>query len=89
MMKKHPFKEFAVETSSWQYYKAWHNEGFALATTVVFTPDLKRFEMPSEKYQKKAFATAERQIRLPAIASQKHLNSIFGAAAPVTTNAPN
>ena len=81
MMKKHPYEQFAGNLKLGEY-KAWHNEGFALATTVVFTPDLKRFEMPSEKYQKTAFATAERQIALAGYRLGETLNSIFGAPAP-------
>ena len=81
MMKKHPYEQFASNLKLGQY-KAWHNEGFALATTVVFTPDLKRFEMPSEKYQKTAFATAERQIALAGYRLAETLNTIFGAPAP-------
>jgi len=81
MMKKHPYEQFAGNLKLGDY-KAWHNEGFALATTVVFTPDLKRFEMPSEKYQKTAFATAERQIALAGYRLGETLNSIFGAPAP-------
>jgi hypothetical protein len=87
MMKKHPYEQFAANLRLGQY-RAWHAEGFALATTVVFTPELKRFEMPSEKYQKTAFATAERQIALAGYRIAETLNGIFGtpAAAPVIPN---
>ena len=85
MMKKYPYEQFAGSLKLGDY-KAWHNEGFALATTVVYTPDLKRFEMPSEKYQKAAFATAERQIALAGYRIAETLNNIFGApAAPAVT----
>jgi|RhiMethySRZTD1v2_1073278.scaffolds.fasta_scaffold116629_3 hypothetical protein len=88
MMKKHPFEQFASNLKLGDY-KAWHNEGFALATTVVYTPDLRRFEMPSEKYQKAAFAIAERQIALAGYRLAETLNGIFGtpaAPAPVIPN---
>ena len=78
MVKKHPYEQFAGNLKLGDY-RAWHNEGFALATTVVYTPELKRFEMPSEKYQKNAFATAERQIALAGYRIAETLNSIFGA----------
>ncbi len=87
MMKKHPYKEFSDKLKIGQYDE-WHKEGLALAMTVVFSPDLKRFEMPSEKYQKKTFATAERQIPLAGYRIAETLNSIFGAA-PATPIAPN
>jgi len=88
MMKKHPFSEFANNLLVGQYRK-WHEEGMALATTVVFPSDLKRFEMPSEKYRKTAFATAERQIPLAGYRIAETLNSIFGATAPSPVVAPN
>ena len=84
MMKKHPYEQFAGNLKLGDYM-AWHREGFALATTVVFTPDLKRNEMPSEKYQKTAFATAERQIALAGYRIADTLNSIFGAAPAAAT----
>ena len=85
MVKKHPYEQFAGNLKLGDY-RAWHNEGFALATTVVYTPELKRFEMPSEKYQKNAFATAERQIALAGYRIAETLNSIFGAPpAPAVT----
>jgi hypothetical protein len=88
MMKKHPFEQFASNLKLGQY-RAWHAEGFALATTVVFSPDLKRFEMPSEKYQKTAFATAERQIALAGYRIAETLNSIFGTLPPPAPATPN
>jgi hypothetical protein len=88
MVKKHPYSQFANGVNISQYRK-WHEEGMALATTVVFSPDLKRFEMPSEKYRKTAFATAEKQIPLAGYRIAETLNSIFGATAPTTVVAPN
>jgi hypothetical protein len=88
MMKKNPYQKFASSLKLGQY-REWHQEGFALATTVVFTPDLKRFEMPSEKYRKATFATAERQIPLAGYRIAETLNSIFGAAAAAPSTAPN
>ncbi len=87
MMKKHPYEKFSGNLQLGQY-REWHREGFALATTVVFSPDLERFQMPSEKYRKTAFATAERQIPLAGYRIGETLNSIF-AAPPPSTVAPN
>ena len=87
MMKKHPYEKFSNELQLGQY-REWHREAFALATTVVFSSDLQRFEMPSEKYRKKAFATAERQIALAGYRIAETLNAIF-AAPPPSTVAPN
>ena len=84
MIKKHPYTEFSNGLKLGNY-EAWHLEGLALAQTAVFTPDLKRNEMPSRKYQKNAFALAERQIALAGYRIADTLNSIFGGAPPATT----
>jgi len=88
IMKKHPYDEFAGNLKLGQY-KAWHAESFALVPTIVFPPDLKRFEMPSEKYQKTAFATAERQVALAGYRIADTLNNIFGTLPPAPASAPN
>ena len=85
--RKHPYTEFS-STLKLGNYQAWHDEGFALATTAVFTPDLKRLEMPSKKYQKAAFQLSERQVALAGYRIAETFNSIFGAASASTT-APN
>ncbi len=77
MMKKHTYAKYAGDLQLGQYPE-WHKEGFALATTEVFTPDLVRFQMPSEKYRKAAFILAEKQIALAGYRIGETLNSIFG-----------
>jgi hypothetical protein len=68
-------------------YEGWHQEGFKLATTEVFTPDLIRNVMPSKKYQKRAWAISQRQLALAGYRIADTLNSIFGGAvAPATPN---
>lgn len=86
-IKKHPFTEFASVLKLGDY-EAWHQEGFNLATTAVFTPDLKRSELPSKKYQKAAFELSDRQVALAGYRIAETLNSIFGAA-PAATAGPN
>lgn len=76
MIKKHPFERFASNLQLSQYSE-WHKAGFDLATTVVFSPDLKRFEMPSDKYRKTAFKLAEKQIALAGYRIGETLNDIF------------
>ena len=89
IIKKHPYTEFAALLKLGSY-DSWHQEGFGLATREVFSPDLKRNEMPSKKYQKKTWAIAERQIALAGYRIADTLNSIFGAAAAASnTTAPN
>ena len=85
MMKKHPFAK-AGDLQLGQYPE-WHKSGFALATTKVFTPDLVRFQMPSEKYRKATFTLAEKQIALAGYRIGETLNSIFGTQpSPVAAN---
>lgn len=83
IMKKHPYQKFAADLKVGQYPE-WHKSGLDLAMNVVFSPDLVRFQMPSEKYRKKAFALSERQLALAGYRIGELLNNIFGAAAPVT-----
>jgi len=87
MMKKHQYAEFSNALKLGNY-EAWHQEGLSLAQTVVFTPDLKRFEMPSQRYQKNAFELAERQLALAGYRIADTLNSIFSGPAPAASN-PN
>jgi len=77
MIKNNPFQKFSGNLRLGQYGE-WQKAGFALATTAVYTPDLKRFQMPSEKYQKSAFKLAEQQIALAGYRIGATLNDIFG-----------
>ena len=89
MMKKHRYDELTGVTKL-SNYEAWHQEGLNLAIGSVFTADLKRFEMPSTKYQKAAFELSQRQIALAGYRIADTLNSIFSTPPVVTnTTAPN
>jgi hypothetical protein len=86
IVKKHPYTEFASILNLGNY-DGWHQEGFKLATTEVFTPDLMRNVMPSKKYQKRAWTISQRQIALAGYRIADTLNAIFGGAvAPATPN---
>ena len=87
LVRKHPYTEFASVLKLGNY-QAWHDEGFALLTPAVFTPDLKRNEMPSKKYEKVAFKVSERQVAFAGYRIAETLNNIFGAAPPATSG-PN
>lgn len=86
-IKKHSYASFSggMKISD---YEAWHEEGMNNAYNVVFSPDLKEFEMPSKKYQKAAFALSEKQITLAGYRIADTFNSIFNTPAPPPT-APN
>lgn len=65
-------------------YEQWNKENFAFLPTDVYPPDLKREEMPSEKYQKNSFAVGQQQIALAGYRLGETLNQIF-AAKPETS----
>ncbi len=87
IMRKHPYAKFASDLKLSQYQE-WHKTGLDLAMNAVFSPDLVRFQMPSEKYRTKAFALSERQLALAGYRIGELLNNIFGGApaAPVSPN---
>ncbi len=87
VMKKYPYSSLAPAVKLGEY-EEWRKESFALNPTEVFSPDLIRFQTPSEKYKKKAFRIAERQLALAGYRLGETLNQIFGtpstaAAVPV------
>ncbi len=89
MMKRHRYEDFAARLQIGNY-EAWHKDGLDLAISSVFTPDLKRFEMPSPKYQKAAFELSQKQITLAGYRIADTLNSVFAAAPPASNpTAPN
>lgn len=59
-------------------YKQWNKEGFAFLPTDVYTNDLKREEMPSEKYQKNSFKIGREQLALAGYRLGETLNQVFG-----------
>ncbi|MEJ7849180.1 MAG: S1/P1 nuclease [Pyrinomonadaceae bacterium] len=82
IMKKYPFEKIQTQLKLGQY-GAWQKESFALNPTDVFSADLKRNEMPSDKYRKNAFDVAERQFAMAGYRLGETLNTIFGTM-PVT-----
>jgi hypothetical protein len=80
IMKSHPFSEFAGKLELGNY-RGWQQESFAFITTVVFTPDLQRNQIPSDQYRKRAFKHAERQLALAGYRLGETLNSVFNAPA--------
>lgn len=80
IMKRHPFASSGINLSQ---YQNWQQESFKLNATAVFSPDLVRFQMPSERYKKRAFEVAERQLALAGYRLGETLNQAFNA--PVVT----
>ncbi len=85
MMKKYPFAKMQNSLKIGQFDE-WRKESWILATTDVFSPDLKRFEMPSEKYKKNAYRVAQARLALAGYRLGEMMNQIFGAS-KVASNA--
>lgn len=83
MMTDHAFAEFQNKLNLGKYAD-WQKESFAYNNTIVFPADLKRNEMPSEKYKKNAFKLAESQLALAGYRLGETLNAVFGITAPTT-----
>ena len=79
IMKKYPAKALASAIKIGEFDE-WRKESFALNSTDVFSPDLVRFQMPSEKYKKHAFQVAERQLALAGYRLAATFNQIFTTA---------
>lgn len=60
-------------------FEELQKESFALNPKSVFTPDLVRFQLPSEEYTKNAYSVAERQITLAGYRLGDLLNGVFGS----------
>ena len=78
--KKNPYSSFSSGLNLGEY-RAWQQESFKLNPTDVFSPDLVRFQMPSEKYKRNAFRIAERQLALAGYRLGETLNRVFSAPA--------
>lgn len=75
-MRKYPFSSLKNRLKL-QSYDEWNNEGFRLLNNVVYTNGLKRNELPSKKYQQRAFTTGQEQIALAGYRIAETLNQIF------------
>lgn len=75
--KKHPLTAMKSRLKLGDY-REWNNEGFGFLSTTVYTNELKRSELPSKKYQKRAFAVGQEQIALAGYRMAETLNRIFG-----------
>ena len=79
-MKKYSRDDVASEIKSGAFDE-WRAESLALSQTEVFSSDLVRFQMPSEKYKKKAFQIAQRRLALAGYRLAETLNQIFATPA--------
>lgn len=81
IMKKHPYSSLQGRMEFGKF-EDWVKESFNLATTDVFSADLKRFETPSNAYKKKVLRISEKQIALAGYRIGETFNLIFGAKGP-------
>lgn len=89
MMKQYPFAKMQNSLAVTNF-EQWKKESFAYNPTDVFTPDLKRNEMPSEKYKKNALRVSEKQLTMAGYRLGELLNGIFSKnSASATTDESN
>ncbi|MGD9563591.1 MAG: S1/P1 nuclease [Pyrinomonadaceae bacterium] len=81
MMKRHSFASVQAKLNLGKY-DDWQQESFAYNNTVVFSPDLKRGQMPSAKYKKNAFKLAEQQLAMAGYRLGETLNAVFDVPPP-------
>lgn len=81
MMKTHSFGSMQGKLNLGNY-QDWQKESFTYNDTTVFTPDLLRNQMPSEKYRKNAFKLAQQQLTLAGYRLGETLNSVFDVPPP-------
>jgi hypothetical protein len=80
LIKAHPFQSVQARLNLGKY-EDWRKESFAFNNTVVFSPDLKRHQMPSDQYRKNAFKLAGERLALAGYRLGETLNSVFGTPA--------
>ncbi len=77
MTRKYPFTKMRNRLKIGRFNE-WQQESFRISSTEVYPPTLKRFEMPSQAYKKRAFQIAQEQIALAGYRLGEMLNQIFG-----------
>lgn len=77
MMLAHPFESFNAKLGLGNYAE-WQKESLAYAATVVFSPDLKRFETPSDEYRRNAYQLSQKQLAVAGYRLGETLNNVFG-----------
>jgi hypothetical protein len=76
MMKAHPYARLQQKLDLGKY-DDWQKESFAYNNSTVFSTDLVRNQMPSDKYRKRAFELAEQQLALAGYRLGETLNAVF------------
>jgi len=77
IMKKYPLGKMQARLAL-NDPEQWKRESFEIASTRIYTPDLKRNEMPSQSYKKTAMKIAEERLALAGYRMGELFNQIFG-----------
>jgi len=80
IIKDYPYDKLKDQLAAGQF-NVWKDESFKIASTEVYK-DLKWFEMPSDKYKKKAFDIAQRRLALAGYRMADLFNSAFSCQQP-------
>lgn len=87
IMKEYPRNAMQKDIHRGEFER-WIKESLTYAQFDVFSPDLKRFETPSDKYKKKAYKVARLRLAMAGYRMGDMFNSAFGtsttAAAPAS-----
>ena len=87
IMKLYPYTKLKDRINP-DKFDVWKTESYNIASTEVYK-DVNWFEMPSDKYKKKAFEIAQERLALAGYRMGDLFNEAFGASsAPVTPAAP-
>jgi hypothetical protein len=78
IMKKYPFAKMESRLALGDP-EQWKRESFEIASTKVYTPDLKRNEAPSPAYRKAAMKVAEERLALAGYRMGALFNQLFSA----------
>ena len=78
IMKKYPFAKMESRLALGDP-EQWKRESFEIASTRVYTPDLKRFESPSAAYRKAAVKIAEERLALAGYRMGSLFNRLFSS----------
>lgn len=79
IIEKYPFDKMQGRLDLGNF-DDWRKESYQIATTQLYPADLKRFEMPSEKYRKNAMKISEERMALAGYRMGELFNQIFGGA---------
>jgi len=85
VIKAYPYKDVSSELKVGNF-DDWLKGSFDLVPKFVFSPDLKRNELPSKKYMETAYKTSERQLALAGYRIGDTLEQIFGSIVTVDQN---